>query len=155
MLFFMQAMATRRNSGAAGAREPVDTKTAYEQLCSDFRGLNTILWQMPVIFTTLTGGLWYAVASLDLTDYARSALLVFAGLANLIMIAALIRLRFVMERLRTKIVALDQRPSPGGSYFTVGALSLLLLLTAVGSFVASACPGKWFLHFPSAQGSKP
>ena len=143
----MEPMAKPRNSNAqalAGTDGAIDAKTAYEQLCTDFRALNTILWQLPVIVTTLTGGLWFAVASFDLTDQARSGLLVFAGLADLIMIAALIRLRYVMETMRGRICAFDGRPSPKGNFFTVGLMSLLLLIVALGSFTASCNPSAWF-----------
>ena len=119
-------------------------QTKYEQLCTDFRALNAILWQMPVIFTTLTGGLWFSVASLELTNHARTLILEFAALANLIMIAALIRLRIVMERQRRGIARLDQRDSPGLNFFTVGMMSLLLLLVAGGSWTASRDPTAWF-----------
>nr|NUR36591.1 hypothetical protein [Sphingomonas sp.] len=119
-------------------------QTKYEQLCTDFRALNAILWQMPVIFTTLTGGLWFSVASLDLTNHARTLILEFAALANLIMIAALIRLRIIMESQRQGIARLDQRVSPGLNFFTVGMMSLLLLLVAGGSWTASRDPAAWF-----------
>jgi hypothetical protein len=157
MLFFMRAMPKERNSAGAGPNEapkepvggePVTTgltdQTKYEQLCTDFRALNAILWQMPVIFTTLTGGLWFSVASLDLTNHARTLILQFAALANLIMIAALIRLRIIMETQRRKICNLDQRESPGFNFFTVGMMSLLLLLVAGGSWAASRDPAAWF-----------
>jgi hypothetical protein len=157
MLFFMRAMREERNSTGAGPKksskeavegEPMTTgltdQTRYEQLCTDFRALNTILWQMPVIFTTLTGGLWFSVASLDLTNHARSLILEFAAVANVIMIAALIRLRIIMETQRQKICKLDHRDSPGFNFFTVGMMSLLLLIAAGGSWIASRDPAAWF-----------
>ena len=150
-------MSDERNSKGAGPKETrkeasggelitrgLDDKTKYEQLCTDFRALNAILWQMPVIFTTLTGGLWFAVASLDLTNHARSLILVFAALANLLMIAALARLRYIMEKQRKKICEIDHRDSPGFNFFTVGLMSLLLFLVAGGSWVASRDPAAWF-----------
>jgi hypothetical protein len=158
MLFFMRAMPEERNSKGTGPKESrkeasggepmtrgLDDKTKYEQLCTDFRALNAILWQMPVIFTTLTGGLWFAVASLDLTNHARSLILSFAALANLLMIGALIRLRYIMEKQRKKICELDHRDSPSFNFFTVGLMSLLLLLVAGGSWVASRDPAAWFV----------
>jgi hypothetical protein len=33
-------------------------KTIFEQDCQEFRSLNGFLWQIPVIVSTLTGGLW-------------------------------------------------------------------------------------------------
>ncbi len=122
----------------------VDDKTKYEQLCNDFRSLNGFLWQTPLIFMTLTGGLWFAVASFDITDVARFWLLIFAGVANLLMIAALYRLRFVMQGIMNRIQALDGRPEPGMNFFIVTCLSLLLLMAAVGSFLASIQPSRYF-----------
>ena len=81
----------------------LDDKVVYEQLCNDFRSLNGFLWQTPLIFMTLTGGLWFAVSSMELSATARSWLLVFAGIANLLMIAALFRLRFVMHKIMCRI----------------------------------------------------
>jgi hypothetical protein len=123
---------------------PLDDKTKYEQLCNDFRSLNGFLWQTPLIFMTLTGGLWFAVASFDLTETLRVWLLLFAGVANLLMIAALYRLRYVMQRIMTRIQDLDARPDPRLNYFIVTCFSLLLLMAAIGSFMASARPGHYF-----------
>ncbi len=146
-------MAPPRNSNPPPEGAKVSDESAYEQLCTDFRALNAILWQMPVIFTTLTGGLWFAVASFDLTDRGRSALLLFAGVADLIMIAALGRLRFVMEKMRLKIVDYDRRPSPTWNYFTVSLMGVLLLVAALGSFYASADPSTWFAKSEPKQAS--
>src|SRR5688500_17999055 len=108
----------------------LDDKDIYEQLCSDFRSLNGFLWQTPLIFMTLTGGLWFAVASFELSATARSSLLTFAGIANMLMIAALYRLRFVMHRIMGRIQDLDKRPDPRWNYFIVTCFSLLLLVAA-------------------------
>jgi hypothetical protein len=129
----------------------LDDKTIYEQLCSDFRSLNGFLWQTPLLFMTLTGGLWFAVASFELSTAARSALLAFVGIANLLMIAALYRLRFVMHRIMDRIQNLDRRPDPKWNYFIVSCFSLLLLVAAIGSFVASCDPGRYFTR--AAQGA--
>lgn len=89
------------------AAEGRDQKAIYEQRCEDFRSLNGFLWQSPLIIMTLTGGLWFAVASFALSDGARTMLLVFAGLANLLMIGALIRLRWVMQSVLRDIRVYD------------------------------------------------
>ena len=122
----------------------VDEKVVYEQLCNDFRSLNGFLWQTPLIFMTLTGGLWLAVASFELSLLARGWLLTCAGLSNLLMIAALYRLRYVMQRIMTRIQQLDGRPDPKMNYFIVTCFSLLLLMAAIGSFVASGDPAAYF-----------
>jgi len=122
----------------------IEKKVIYEQLCNDFRSLNGFLWQTPLIFMTLTGGLWFAVASFDMTNAARSWLMLFASLANLIMIAALYRLRHVMQTLLIKIKDYDGRPAPGPNFFIVSCFALLLLLAAAGSFAAASNPAHWF-----------
>ncbi len=128
-----------------------DQKVIYEQRCEDFRSLNGFLWQSPLIIMSLTGGLWFAVASFALSDAARSMLLVFAGLANLLMIGALIRLRWVMQSVLTDIRGYDDKTKVGGNYIIVGVFSLLLLMTAIGSFVASCNPGAHFTKPASAD----
>jgi hypothetical protein len=127
-----------------------DQKVIYEQRCQDFRSLNGFLWQSPLIIMSLTGGLWFAVASFALSVDARSMLLFFAGVANVLMIGALIRLRFVMQSVLTDIRAYDSKHSVGGNYIIVGIFSLLLAMTAIGSFVASCNPGDYFTKSASA-----
>lgn len=126
---------------AAGGR---DQKAIYDQRCEDFRSLNGFLWQSPLIIMTLTGGLWFAVASFALSDSARTMLLVFAGLANLLMIGALIRLRWVMQSVLRDVRSYDGKQRIGGNYIIVGIFSALLAMTAFGSFVASCHPAAYF-----------
>lgn len=130
-----------------------DQKVIYEQRCEDFRSLNGFLWQSPLIIMSLTGGLWFAVASFALSDAARTMLLIFAGLANLLMIGALIRLRWVMRSVLTDIRGYDKKRKVGGNFIIVGIFSLLLLMTAFGSFVASCNPGAYFTK-PAAADNK-
>ena len=101
------------------AAEGRDQKAIYEQRCGDFRSLNGFLWQSPLIIMTLTGGLWFAVASFALSESARTMLLVFAGLANLLMIGALIRLRWVMQSVLRDIRSYDGKHRIGGNYIIV------------------------------------
>lgn len=129
-----------------------DQKAVYEQRCEDFRSLNGFLWQSPLIIMTLTGGLWFAVASFALSDTARSMLLIFAGLANLLMIGALIRLRWVMRGVLRDIRAYDGLHAVGGNFIIVGIFSALLALTALGSFIASCHPGAYFTKQAIAKG---
>ncbi|QKS02334.1 hypothetical protein F9288_21420 (plasmid) [Sphingomonas sp. CL5.1] len=123
---------------------PVDDAVIYDQRCQDFRSLNGFLWQSPLIIMTLTGGLWFAVASFDMSTGARSMLLIFAGLANLIMIGALLRLRLVMQSVLNDIRKLDNLHKIKFDFTIVILFSLLLLMAAIGSFVAGACPAKYF-----------
>ncbi|MES0198869.1 hypothetical protein [Mesorhizobium sp. M0011] len=129
----------------------VDHAVIYDQRCQDFRSLNGFLWQSPLIIMTLTGGLWFAVASFDMSLSARSMLLVFAGLANLIMIGALVRLRLVMQSVLADIRRLDNLHKVRFDFTIVILFSLLLLMAAIGSFVASASPEKYFTQAGSAE----
>lgn len=123
---------------------PLNEETIYEQLCDDFRSLNGILWHTPLIVMTLTGGLWFAVASFDLTGIARSALLAFAAVANVLMIIALYRLRYVMQRIQEQIRTRDGRLVIGPNYAIVTCFAILLALAATASFIASLSPTTYF-----------
>jgi len=133
----------------------IDTKVIYEQLCQDFRSLNGFLWQTPIIVMTLTGGLWFSVATFELTDEARRALLIFAGAADLLMIAALVRLRYVMATVQLEIRRHDGRPAAGRNGIFVGIFSLLLLLTSAGSLIAGVDPARYFSKREPAAQTKP
>lgn len=128
-----------------GTGATIERKVIYEQLCADFRSLNGFLWQTPIIIMTLTGGLWFAVASFDMSGMARSRLLLFAAIANVVMIAALFRLRFVMHKIQNQIRTHDGRPKIGPNFFIVSCFSLLLLIAAVGSVMASCRPDAYFM----------
>lgn len=133
------------------ANEPPDQKVIYEQRCEDFRSLNGFLWQSPLIIMTLTGGLWFAVASFDISDRARSMLLLFAGISNLLMIIALIRLRYVMQRVLADIRSYDRKGKIGGNFIIVGTFCALLLFAAIGSFVTSCGPSGYFTKNADAK----
>lgn len=134
------------------APEAPDQKVIYEQRCEDFRSLNGFLWQSPLIIMTLTGGLWFAVASFAISNSARSMLLIFACLANLLLIGALIRLRWVMQSVLRDIRAYDRKRLVGGNYIIVGIFSTLLLLTALGSLYTACYPSAYFTKLAAAAG---
>lgn len=121
-----------------------DQKVIYEQRCQDFRSLNGFLWQSPLIIMSLTGGLWFAVASFALSNSARSMLLAFACIANLLMIGALYRLRWVMQRVLEDIRDYDGKRRTKGDYTIVRLFGAMLLLTAIGSAIAACNPGAYF-----------
>ena len=134
---------------AADAR---DQKAIYEQRCQDFRSLNGFLWQSPLIIMSLTGGLWFAVASFALSNAARSMLLAFACIANLLMIGALIRLRWVMQRVLEDIRDYDGKRRTPGDYTIVKIFSAMLLFTAIGSAIAACHPAAYFTKPLAAAG---
>lgn len=128
-----------------------DQKAIYEQRCEDFRSLNGFLWQSPLIIMSLTGGLWFAVASFALSDSARSMLLIFASFSNLLMIGALFRLRWVMQQVLNDVRNYDGKRPTKGNYTIVGIFSAMLLISAVGSGIAAGSPAAYFTKSPAAR----
>lgn len=110
---------------------PLDDAAIYDHRCQDFRSLNGFLWQSPLIIMTLTGGLWFAVASFDLSPSARSMLLIFAGIAKLLMIGALVRLRLVMQSVLRDIRRLDALHKISFDFTIVILFSSLLAMAAI------------------------
>jgi hypothetical protein len=79
-------------------------KVCYEQNCEHMRSLNQIMWQVPMIAMTLTGGLWYAVATMKGIDtIARIAMLVFSLFANVGLVLMINRVRDVIGAYLDKI----------------------------------------------------
>ena len=70
----------------------------YTQNSENFRSLNSLMWQIPLIGMTLTGGLWFGVASVSEDPVLRSALLGLACVGNVALAVILHRLRFVMQK---------------------------------------------------------
>jgi hypothetical protein len=82
----------------AGTMDFEREKIAFEQNCESFRSLNQLMWQVPLIATSLTGGLWYGVANSGLHQLARGSLLLLATLANAALgLLVLPRVRSVMD----------------------------------------------------------
>ncbi|KEO54660.1 class I SAM-dependent methyltransferase [Thioclava pacifica] len=71
---------------------------AYEQNYQQFRSLNQIMWQIPVLAMTLTGGLWFGVSKIEDNRLLASLLLLTAVVGNLTLSVILYRFRFVMRR---------------------------------------------------------
>src|SRR6266498_110400 len=84
-------------------------KTSYEQNCEQFRSLNQVMWQVPVIAMTLTGGLWFGAATVGDMPGFQYLLLLLAALANLGLVVVLSRVRFVMGEYLNVIKAFDPR----------------------------------------------
>lgn len=68
----------------------------YDQNSETFRSLNQLMWQIPLIGMTLTGGLWFGVAKVDGSPFFQFGLLALAGIGNLVLVAVLGRLRYIM-----------------------------------------------------------
>ncbi len=69
---------------------------AFNQNAENFRSLNQLMWQIPLIAMTLTGGLWFGVSRADGFIIFQYALLFLAAIGNLALIFVLHRIRFVM-----------------------------------------------------------
>lgn len=72
------------------------TKEAYEQNYQQFRSLNQIMWQIPVLAMTLTGGLWFGVSTIDNNAMLVTILLLTAVMGNIMLCGVLVRFRHVM-----------------------------------------------------------
>lgn len=75
------------------------TLAAFNQNSETFRALNALMWQVPLIAMTLTGGLWFGVASISRESglaFLRPGLLLLAGVGDLLLIVILERLRHII-----------------------------------------------------------
>ena len=80
------------------AEETTDLlKEAYTQNYEQFRALNQIMWQIPVLAMTLTGGLWFGVSQIEQNKLLVTVLLLTAVAGNLALSMVLVRFRHVME----------------------------------------------------------
>jgi hypothetical protein len=114
-------------------------KCIFEQDCQEFRSLNGFLWQIPVIVSTLTGGLWFGATKVDSNAFIQSSLFLLAALSNLCFIVVLWRLRaWVMEPLLERIAAYQGGSRPSGRYTMIWTFTVLLLFSAGFSFAAFA-----------------
>ena len=126
------------------AADGVSEDTIYAEHCAEFRALNIIFWQIPVIVTTLNGGLWFALASLELTDWGQRMILWFAVAVNIAFFVSLTRLRAIMERLLREIHRFEGRSKEPGSYTVLTMFGLLMLIATIGAIVVSVNPSLFF-----------
>ncbi len=118
----------------------------YEQNCLEFRSLNAFFWQVPLIMMTLNGGLWYSVASLDLSVTAQRGVLAFAVIANVVMAVALGRMRNIMASLLVEIHAFQGTAAPGRARLIQYLFQSLMLFAALGAFLAALNPKQQFVR---------
>jgi len=124
-------------------------KACYEQNFQQARTINTQMTQVPALAMTLTGGLWFgAGVTSGLPVEFRFALLMFAGLCDLALILATLRMRDVFESYLEKIEAFcpsafaSGMPAKAkmpwlGSYSMISIYCVLILLAALFSFTAA------------------
>ena len=110
-------------------------KTIFQQDCEDFRSLNTILWQIPVIVSTLTGGLWFGVTKIGNDTFIKASLFFLAGVVNIAFVIVLWRLRNgVMQPILEAIHNYQGRPTPRQRYIVIIVFTVILLISAMISF---------------------
>ncbi|WP_062095341.1 hypothetical protein [Caulobacter sp. CCH5-E12] len=122
----------------------------YEQRSNEFRSLNTFFWQIPLIMMTLNGGLWYAVATLEVAPSVQRLMLWFAAGANIVMAIALVRLRSVMGDLLERIRTYEGRDKPKTDKVILALFCGLFLVAALGAMIASRAPEQNFLKAANA-----
>lgn len=133
----------------------------YEQNAETFRSLNQLMWQIPLIAMTLTGGLWFGVSRSDTSPVLQLSLLGLAAVGNGVLIIVLGRLRYIMGEYLRWIEAFY----PAGFVAAVGVkwwekpatvrtmFQFMLGLAAVVSLILmanTAIQAKWFVS-ESAQ----
>lgn len=118
----------------------------YQQNFEQARSLNSQMNNVPVLAMTLTGGLWFGAGVTENLDQAiRFALLLFAGLCNLALVLAVLRIRDVLESYLEKIEAYHppsfasgrpEKPKMSwlGSYSMISTYAALMMLGAGLSF---------------------
>jgi len=75
----------------------------YIQNCEQFRSMNQIMWQVPVLAMTLTGGLWFGAGQLKDYTIIKILLFVLAACSDIAFFVVLKRIRFVMGAYLKKI----------------------------------------------------
>lgn len=77
-------------------------RVCFEQNSEHLRSLNGLMWQVPLIAMTLTGGLWYGVAQLQPNSIAVQGLLILASITDLLLIFVMFRMRFIFKKILDK-----------------------------------------------------
>lgn len=128
----------------AGRREAFERdKVCYEQNFQQFRAMNQIMWQVPLLAITITGGLWYAALGVSGASAFRGALFLLSAVLDFALIAVLWRVRFVMAAYLTELERFHPpafvRAKGGGllnqPYTVVSAFSIALGCAGIGSVI--------------------
>lgn len=122
-------------------------KVCYEQNFQQARSLNDQMNRIPTIAITLTGGLWYGASLIQTVDtHIRFGLLLLAGVCDLALVMASIRIRDVLQSYFEKIEQFDpesyasgrpSKPKLGalGNYSMINLYCCLMITVALMSFV--------------------
>lgn len=116
--------------------EPKDLAlAAFNQNFETFRALNALMWQIPLIAMTLTGGLWFGVSKVEEASGFRLGLLLLAFAGNVGLIIVLQRLRFIIGSYLDWLNAAYPRghvPASGSGLFTRGRTVKLVFQLMLG-----------------------
>lgn len=77
-------------------------KVCFEQNSEHLRSLNGLMWQVPLIAMTLTGGLWYGIAQLQPQSIVVLGLLILAITTDFLLIIVMQRMRFIFSKILDK-----------------------------------------------------
>lgn len=157
---------TRDQSDAAPPEAHRDlTLAAYNQNFETFRALNALMWQIPLIAMTLTGGLWFGVSSISKDSglaFLRPGLLLLAGVGDVLLIVILERLRHIIGEYLAWLAAAH----PSGHVAAAGVrwwnsrrivktcFQLMLGFAAVASFVLFGMTMTATIHAPNTAAPK-
>jgi hypothetical protein len=118
-------------------------KACFEQNSEHIRSLNQIMWKVPLLAMTLTGGLWFAVATTPvLTRPAQVGFLLLAAIANIALVFVLARIRFVMQGYIERVKDFYEAGHPHTDHWllrknlVVCIFALVLTISGVGSLYA-------------------
>ncbi len=96
-------------------------KVCYAQNCETFRSLNELMWQVPLIAITVTGGLWFGVGTIsNLGRISKTAILFLTWMVNWGLIAVLYRVRYIM-----------------GEYIVMRAFGFMLFMSGLLSLIGA------------------
>ncbi|WP_293397773.1 class I SAM-dependent methyltransferase [Phenylobacterium sp. RIFCSPHIGHO2_01_FULL_69_31] len=143
----------------AEEKELTKTLALYDQNSQTFRSLNQLMWQIPLIAMTLTGGLWFGVSKAEATPTFQFWLLLLAFAGNVGLAIVLSRLRYIMERYLNWLEATyaEGFVSAPGTHLLNRPLSvrrvfqIMLGLAAVASLILMIAPAKQLGLLPQSK----
>lgn len=136
-------------------RDHAQRLAVYSQNVETFRNLNSLMWQIPLIGMTLTGGLWFGVAKAEATPFFQLLLLVLTAAGDFGLIAILARLRYIVGRYLDWLQTFDPTgfvTAPGAGWWTAPErvrtmFQVMLGLAGVASLTLMVPPAQQ-LRFP-------
>ncbi len=136
----------------------------YEQDGTHFRALNEILWRIPALAMTLTGGLWFGIATIDTQQYLiKIGMFLLSAAGNVAFMFAIWRLRIgVMERYLVRMSQFSTLPSVEkppyvpkvlveSNYAVIALFSFMLLMASVISVVGAIGTTSEWLDFVNGR----